>query len=184
MSRVSTFDEAVSLIKPGMNVFVQGGSATPSGMLDALSRRKNLDGVRLYHLHLAGPVGFADRAYKDGIKSCSMFVAQNMREAVRDGRAEYIPVFLSDIAGLFRSGRIKLDAAIVQLSPADRHGQCSLGVSVDVARAAVDTAGIIIADINRQMPRTHGNTVVPLTKLAAWVESDHPIHEHPPLPPT
>ena len=180
MSRVNSFDEAVSLIKPGMNVFVHGGSATSSPMLEALSRRKNMHGVRLYHLHLAGPVGFAAPDYKDGITSCSMFVGQNLREAVREGRAEYIPVFLSDIAGLFRSGRIKLDAAIVQLPPAARHNLCTLGISVDVARAAVDTAGLIIADINRQMPRTHGNTVVPLKKLAAWVETDHPLHEHPP----
>lgn len=180
MSRVSSFDEAVSLIKPGMNVFVHGGSATCSPMLDALARRKSLHGVRLYHLHLAGSLAFADPSYKEGVSSCSLFVGQNLREAVREGRAEYIPVFLSDISGLFRSGRIKLDAALVQLSPVDRHGLCTLGVSVDVARAAVDTAELVIADINRQMPRTHGNTVVPLKKLAAWVESDRPLHEHTP----
>ena len=107
-----------------------------------------------------------------------MFVGQNLREAVREGRAEYIPVFLSDIAGLFRSGKIRLDAAIVQLSPADRHGLCTLGTSVDVARAAVDTAPVVIADVNRRMPRTHGNTVVPVSRLTAWVASDHELIEH------
>ncbi|MBL8761340.1 MAG: acetyl-CoA hydrolase/transferase family protein [Phycisphaerae bacterium] len=182
MGRVNSFDDAVSLIEPGMNVFIHGGSATSTPMIEALTRRQNLHGVKLYHLHLAGPVGFADPAYKGGVTSCSMFVGQNLRDAVREGRAEYIPVFLSDISGLFRAGRIRLDAAIVQLSPPDRHGLCSLGISVDVARAAVDTAGLVIADVNKQMPRTHGNTVVPQSKLAAWVESDRPLHEHHPEP--
>jgi acyl-CoA hydrolase len=178
MGKFGSFDEAISLIKPGMNVFVHGGCATPSLMLDALARRRDLQGVRIYHLHLAGHASIAERSYSGGVTSCSLFVGANLREAVREGRAEYIPVFLSDIAGLFRTGRIKLDAAIVQLSQPDRHGLCTLGTSVDVARAAVDTAPIVIAEINRQMPRTHGNTVVPLKKLSAWVESDRPLIEH------
>lgn len=178
MPKLVSFEDAASLIKPGMSIFVHGGSATPTPVLEALSRRSGLDGVRLYHLHLAGPVPFADASYHGGMTSCSLFVGQNLREAVRAGRAEYIPVFLSDIAGLFRSGRIKLDAAIVQLSPPDRHGLSTLGTSVDVARAAVDSAPLIIAEVNSQMPRTHGNTVLPLTKVTAWVASDRPLLEH------
>lgn len=184
MSGMGSFEEAISLVKPGMNVFVHGGSATSTPMLEALAARRGLDGVRLYHLHLMGPASFASPACGAGVVSCSLFVGKNLRTAVNEGRAEYIPVFLSDIAGLFRSGRIRLDAAIVQLSPPDRHGLCTLGASVDVARAAVDSAGIVIADVNRQMPRTHGNTVVPLGRVAAWVGSDHPIVEHPLEPQT
>jgi len=178
MSQVQSFDDAVSLIQPGMNVFVHGGSATSTPLLEALSRRQGLEGVRIYHLHLQGPTPFADPSYRGGVRSCSLFVGQNLRAAVQEGRADYIPVFLSDIPGLFRSGRIKLDAALVHLSAPDRHGFCTLGTSVDIARAAVDMAKVVIADVNHQMPRTHGNTVVPIKKLSAWVENDRPISEH------
>jgi acyl-CoA hydrolase len=93
-----------------------------------------------------------------------------------------VPVFLSDIPALFHSGQIRLDAALLQLSPPDRHGLCSLGMSVDCARAAADTARILIAEVNRRMPRTLGNTAVPLGSLAAFVETDRPVAEHTPKP--
>jgi acyl-CoA hydrolase len=107
-----------------------------------------------------------------------------MRAAVEEGRADFMPIFLSDIPGLFTSRQVPLDAAILQLSPPDQHGLCTLGPSVDAARAAADSARIIIAEINEQLPRTHGNSVVPLERVAAFIHTDRPLVEHPTAPET
>ena len=171
-------DEVVSHIRSGMNVFVHGGSATPTTLLEALSRRTDLHNVRLYHLHLTGPLGFTAAEHQGRFTSVSLFTGQGLREPISQGRAEYMPVFLSDIPALFTNKVIRLDAALVQLSPADKHGLCTLGVSVDSARAAVDTAPIVLAEVNARMPRTHGHSVVPLSRVRAWTESDRPLHEH------
>jgi acyl-CoA hydrolase len=171
-------DEVVSHIKSGMNVFVQGGSATPTTLIEALARRTDLANVRLYHLHLTGPVPFAGTEHRGRFTSISLFTGAGLRGPISEDRAEYLPVFLSDIPELFASKCIKLDAALVQLSPADRHGLCTLGVSVDAARSAVDHAPIILAEINEQMPRTHGHSVVPLSMVDAWTMTNRPLHEH------
>jgi acyl-CoA hydrolase len=161
-----------------MNVFVHGAAATPTRLLEALARRTDLQGVRLWHLHLEGPLAFATPECATRIRSVSLFTGANLREPVAEGRADFVPIFLSDIPGLFTSGRVRLDAAIVQLSPPDRHGLCSLGTSVDAARAAVDSAAIVLAEINERMPRTHGHTVVPLDRITAWCATDRPLPEH------
>lgn len=172
--------EAVEKLQSGMNIFVHGASATPTPLLEALCRRRDLTDVRLYHMHTAGPAPFVEPAYHGRIRSVSLFTGSPVRQAIQDGQADFIPVFLSDIPGLFQSGRIRLDAALLQVSPPDKHGFCSLGTSVDAARAAADCAPLLIAEINRQMPRTHGHSVVPLKSFAAWTETDRPLHEHPP----
>ncbi len=171
-------DQALSHIKSGMNVFVHGGCATPTGLIAALARRRDLDGVKIFHLHLMGDMPLVCPELCGRVTSYSLFVGANLRAAVNDGRAEYIPVFLSDIPALFRTGSIRLDAALLQLSPPDQHGLCTLGTSVDAARAAADEAPILIAEINARMPRTHGNTVVRRSRLAACVEVDRPLVEH------
>jgi 4-hydroxybutyrate CoA-transferase len=165
-------------IRSGMRVFIHGGAATPTPLIEALCARTDLEDVRLYHLHLEGPVPFADAACSGRFRSTSLFTGAALRGPVAEGRADFIPVFLSDIPGLFTSGRIPLDAALVQVSPPDKHGFCSLGTSVDAARAAVDTAKVVIAEINERMPRTHGNTAVPLSRFAAVVRTDRALHEH------
>jgi acyl-CoA hydrolase len=165
-----------------MNVFVHGGAATPTPLLQALARRADLRDIRLYHLHLEGQVPFAAPEHAGRFRSVSLFTSAPLRAAISQGRAEYLPVFLSDVPALFASGTIRLDAAIVQLSPPDRHGLCTLGVSVDAARAAVDAAPLVLAEINAQMPRTHGHGVVPLSRVNAWTESDRPLHQHAPEP--
>jgi acyl-CoA hydrolase len=132
--------------------------------------------VRLYHLHLAGPCPFAEPDGPSGIVSVSFFAGENVRAAINDGRAELIPIFLSDIPALFESRRIPLDVALVQLSPPDAHGNCTLGTSVDTALAAVESARIVLAEINERMPRTHGHAVVPLSRVAAFMHSDRPLH--------
>jgi acyl-CoA hydrolase len=143
--------------------------------VDALAARRDLEGVLLYHLHTQGSAGFVSPEVGGALRSVSFFVGPDARPAVDAGRADFIPIFLSDIPALFMSGAIPLDVAIVQLSPPDRHGLCSLGTSVDAARAAVDTARLVIAEINDRMPRTHGNTSVPLARVDAFVRTSRPL---------
>jgi len=183
-SRNASPDGVVSRIRSGMNVFVHGAAATPTPLLDALARRSDLAGVRLWHIHLEGPLAFTAPEHAHRFRSISLFTGAGLREPVAEGRADFVPIFLSDIPGLFSGGRVRLDAALVQLSPPDRHGTCSLGTSVDTARAAVDAAGIVLAEINERMPRTHGHTAVPLGRLAAWTATDRDLPGHAPLPPT
>lgn len=170
-------EEAVRLLTSGMRVFVHGAAATPTLLLDAMVARADLTGVRLYHLHTVGEARFASPEHAPRFSSVSLFTGSPLRQAIEAGRADFMPIFLSDIPALFDNRRIPLDAALLQLSPPDAHGLCTLGTSVDVARAAVDSAPILLAEINERMPRTHGNTVVPLQRLTAFVHSDRPLPE-------
>ena len=183
-TRAESADAVVARITSGMNVFVHGAAATPTPLLDALARRTDLEGVKLWHLHLEGPLAFTAPELAGRIRSISLFTGAGLRESVNEGRADFVPIFLSDIPSVFTTGRVRLDAAVVQLSPPDRHGTCSLGTSIDTARAAVDTAGIVLAEINERMPRTHGHTAVPLERLAGWMATDRDLPEHAPAPPT
>jgi len=183
-SRATSADAVVSHLTSGMNVFVHGAAATPTPLLDALARRTDLVGVKLWHIHLEGPLAFTAPEHTGRFRSISLFTGPGLREPVAEGRADFVPIFLSDIPHLFTSGRVKLDAALVQLSPPDRHGTCSLGTSVDTARAAVDTAGVVLAEINERMPRTHGHTAVPLDRVTAWTATDGDLPGHDLLPPS
>jgi acyl-CoA hydrolase len=167
-----------------MRVFVHGAAATPTPLLEALARRTDLEGICLYHLHTEGPASFAEPGQAGRLLSISLFAGSALRPAIAEGRADFIPVFLSDVPELFTTRTIPLDAALVQLSPPDHHGLCTLGTSVDTARAAVDSAPIVIGEINRRMPRTHGHTVVPLERLSAFIQSDRPLAEQRSEPPT
>ena len=167
-----------------MHVFIHGAAATPTPLLEALARRDDLEDVTLWHLHLEGPAPWTEPACAGRFRSVSLFTGANLRDAVAEGRADFVPIFLSDIPALFASGRVRLDAAIVQLSPPDRHGLCSLGTSVDAARAAVDTAPLVLAEINARMPRTHGASAVPRTRVAACTSTDRPLHERVSRPPS
>ena len=117
-------------------------------------------------------------------RSVSLFTGAPLRQAIADDRADFIPIFLSDIPALFMSGRVPLDVAVLQVSPPDRHGMCSLGTSCDAAKAAAETARIVIAEINEQMPRTHGNNVLPFERIHAFIATDRPLAEHHPEPET
>src|SRR5512141_2130641 len=160
-SRAISPEEAVALIKSGSKGFIHGTSATPTPLLEAFAKRKDLDDVTLYHIHLEGRLAFLDPENADRFHSVSLFTGPSQRKPIEEGRADFMPIFLSDIPALFQSGRIRLDAALLQVSPPDMHGCCTLGTSVDTAKAAADSARVIIAEINEQMPRSHGNTVVP-----------------------
>ncbi len=163
-----------------MRVFLHGACATPTPLVEALCARTDLENVTLCHLHTAGPAPYVAPEQAGRLRSVSFFAGEPVRQAIEEGRADFIPVFLSDIPGLLRDGPVPLDAALLQLSPPDRHGFCSLGPSVDAARAAADTARIIIAEINDQMPRTHGATLVPLERVTAFTCTNRPLHTHEP----
>lgn len=177
-------EEAIKHLKSGDRIFIHGAAATPTPLLDAMVKRPDLENIKLYHLHTAGPAPFTEPEHRDRFFSISLFTGAPLRKPIEEGRADFMPIFLSDIPDLFQSRSIQLDVAFLQLSPPDRHGMCTLGTSVDTAKAAADTAHIIIAEINEQMPRTHGNTVVPFQKIKAFIHTNRPLHEHKPDPET
>ena len=183
-ARAVSATDAVTSIKSGSNVFVHGASATPVGLVDALSARTDVQDVSLYHLHTSGSAPYAAADKQHQFRSVSFFVGANVRKAIEEGRADYLPVFLSDIPFLLSSRQIPLDVALLQLSPPDRHGNCSLGTSVDAARAAADSARTVVAEINERMPRTQGATIVPLSRISAFVHTDRPLQESARVVPT
>ena len=172
--------EAVVSVVSRSNVFIHGAAATPTPLIEALTARTDLEAVRIYHLHTSGPAPYSAPGREKEFLSNSLFVGSPLRTPIAEGRADYVPIFLSDIPGLFTDGFVPLDAALLQLSPPDEHGLCSLGTSADAAKAAADTARIVIAEINEQMPRTHGNNVVPFSRVSAFISTNRPLHEHAP----
>ncbi|HVU35150.1 MAG TPA: acetyl-CoA hydrolase/transferase C-terminal domain-containing protein [Opitutaceae bacterium] len=177
-SRAFSTAAAIADLRSGTNVFVHGACATPTSLLQAMCERRDLENVRLFHLHTAGPAPFADQGCEGRFRSVSLFTGAPLRKAIAEDRADFVPIFLSDIPGLFLTGAVPLDAAILQVSPPDKHGLCSLGTSCDAAKAAAETARIVIAEINEQMPRTHGNNVLPLKRIHAFIHTNRPIYEH------
>jgi acyl-CoA hydrolase len=177
-------DQALEYVQSGMRVFVHGAAATPTPLLDALARRSDLEDVRLFHLHLEGSAAFAEPEHRGRFLSVSLFTGPSLRNPINEGRADFMPIFLSDIPSLFLTQKLPLDVALLQLSPPDRHGYCTLGTSVDTALAAAQSARYIIAEINEQMPRTLGNTLVPFDRINAFIHTNRPLAAHTPLPPT
>ena len=175
--------EAVSPVSSGMRIFVHGAAATPTPLLEALVDRPGIEQVIIYHLHTAGPAPHVSAEHRGRFLSVSLFAGAPVREAIARGDADVVPIFLSDIPSLFRPGRIPLDVALLQLSPPDLHGYCTLGTSVDAALAASQAARYVVAEINDRMPRTHGNTLVPLARVHAFIATSRPIHVHEPATP-
>lgn len=171
-------EEAVSGIKPGQRVFVHGGAATPHYLLKKLAERSaELWNVEIVSISMQGDVVIADKKYKDSFRINSLFVSQNIREAVNDGRGDYVPIFLSEIPTLFRRGILPIDIALVQVSPPDKHGYCSLGVSVDIAATAVKTAKHVIVQVNPRMPRTLGDGIVKIDDFDVVVYAEQELPE-------
>ncbi|MBX3171196.1 MAG: acetyl-CoA hydrolase/transferase family protein [Candidatus Eremiobacteraeota bacterium] len=181
-SQAVSATQVVQMVQSGQRLFVHGAAATPAELLEALCRRTDLRSLQLYHLHLDGPCPFEGEEFAGRIFSNSLFVGAGLRAAVAAGRADYIPTFLSDIPALFSGGALPLDVALLHLSPPDAHGNCSLGTSVDAALAAAQNARLVVAQINRQMPRTHGNGVIPLASLKAYTIIDRPLPQTRPAP--
>jgi 4-hydroxybutyrate CoA-transferase len=171
--------DAVSIIRSGDNVFIQGAAATPYKLITGLvARAHELKSVSIYCLHTEGPAHYATTEYKDCFKTYSLFTGQNLRSAIDSGNADYVPVFLSEVPVLFRKKVIPLDIALIHVSPPDKHGYCSLGTSVDTASAAVEMAKTVIAQINPNMPRTHGDGIIHINDIYAAVEVTDQIFEH------
>ena len=173
-----TGEEALKAIRPNQRVFVHGGAATPHHLLKNLCERASeLWNVEVVSISLYGDVFIADAKYKDSIRINSLFVSENVRDAVNAGRGDYVPVFLSEIPILFRRGILPIDVALVQVSPPDKHGYCSLGTSVDIAVSAVKTAKHVIAQVNPRMPRTLGDGIIKITDFDATVYAEEELPE-------
>lgn len=171
--------EAASLIRSGDRVFIQGAAMTPNTLIDALCERQSeLENIEIISIHTEGDAKYTLPPYHKTFRINSCFVGGNVRKSVNSFSGDYIPIFLSEIHLLFRHDILPLDVAIVQVSPPDRHGYCSLGVSVDVALPAVQTAKKVIAQINPQVPRTHGDGIIHIKNIDCAVEVDAPIHLH------
>lgn len=170
--------EAVKCIKSNERVFIQGGAATPQRLVNALTERHaELRNVEICHLHTEGDAPYAHPDLKESFHVNSFFVGKNIRTYVSQEQVQYVPVFLSEVPLLFRNGILNIDTAIIQVSVPDQHGYCSLGISVDVAKAATDVAGKIIALVNPNMPRSLGDGLIHYSKFTAAVYTDDAIYE-------
>lgn len=177
MNKYCTAAEAVVAIKSGDRVFIHGSAATPVHLVKALQNRyRELEHVELVSITNLGDIDFDNTEYRRKFFFNSLFVSANTRSVVNSNDGDYVPVFLSQIPQLFRRNILPIDVALIQVSPPDAHGYCSLGTSVDIAKAAVETAKIIIAQVNPRMPRTHGDGFVHVKKIQSlvWHESELP----------
>lgn len=171
----TTAAEALSFIQSGNRVFVQGSACTPQYLLKELALQKDrLENVEVISITLQGKIDIANPGYENAFHINSLFVSEPIRLAVKEGRADFIPAFLSDIPDMIRTV-LPVDVALVQVSPPDIHGYCSLGVSVDVARTAVNCAKYVIAQVNPQMPRTHGDGMIHTDRFTAMVFHDEAL---------
>ncbi|RHX83991.1 acetyl-CoA hydrolase/transferase family protein [Leptospira stimsonii] len=172
-------NSALSSVQSGQRVFVHSVAASPRLLIEALTARApELTNVEMIHLHTEGDAPYAEPGMEGHFFVNSLFVCANTRKAVEEGRADYIPMFLSECPLLFRNKILPLDVALVQVSPPDKHGFCSLGVSIDISKAAVETAKVVIAQVNENMPRTHGDGIVHIDQIHSFVEGNLPLLEH------
>lgn len=170
--------EAVKIIESNERVFIHSAAASPTRLIEAMSARyKELRNVELVSIHTEGPVPYADEKYADSFSINCFFAGANIRPYVQSGRANYIPIFLSEIPKLFRSGAMPIDVALITVSSPNEKGFCSLGCSVDVSNAAMDSAKKVIAQINPNMPYVHGNGVVHISKFDRYIHVDDPLFE-------
>ncbi|HWN87979.1 MAG TPA: acetyl-CoA hydrolase/transferase C-terminal domain-containing protein [Chitinophagaceae bacterium] len=177
MIEYSSAEKAVEVVKSGDRVFIHGGAATPVNLVKALqSRHHELENIELVSITNIGDIDFNNPEYRKSFFFNSLFVSENTRTIANSEYGDYVPIFLSQIPQLFRKNILPIDVALIQVSPPDNHGYCSLGTSVDIAKAAVETAKIIIAHVNPRMPRTHGDGFLNVKKINAlvWHESELP----------
>ena len=171
--------EAVKVIKSYDRIYIQAAAAAPQELINAMSaRHEELRGVEVCHLHTEGDAPYADPKYKDSFHVNSLFIGANVRHTLKAGNGSYTPVFLSEVPNLFKRNILPVDVALIQVSPPDKHGYCSLGVSLEAILAVIDNAKHVIAQINEQMPRVHGEGIIHISELDTFVEVNMPIHEH------
>jgi len=171
--------EAVKIIKSYDRIYIQAAAAAPQELINAMSARfEELRGVEVCHLHIEGEAPYADPKYKESFHVNSLFIGKNVRHTLTAGNGSYTPVFLSEVPNLFKRNILPVDVALIQVSTPDKHGYCSLGVSVEAILAVIDNAKHVIAQINEQMPRVHGEGLIHISELDTFVEVNMPIHEH------
>ena len=176
--KLMTADAAVCAVESDMRVYVHANAAFPQVLLEALARRSgHLRNVEVLHLLGFGEACYNGPEFAESFRHNALFVGANMRRAVREGRADYIPVHLSDVENLFLSKAVELDVALLHVSTPDRHGYCSLGLAVETTLTAARCARIRIAQVNDQMPRTFGNTIMHISEFDAIVECSHALPE-------
>ncbi len=178
--KVMTAEEAVKVVESGDRVWFEEGCGTPKPLIDALVKRApDLRDVELCHMLTFGEAVYTRPEYEGHFRHNGLFLGGNVRRAIAEGRADYTPIFLSEIEDLFRSGQLPIDAAFITTSPPDEHGYLSLGTSVDCTLTAAQTARTVIAEVNQQMPRTLGDSFIHISKVSAVVETDRPLLELP-----
>jgi len=179
-SKLRTADEAVKVIASGQRVYVHPGCAVPTLLVDAMSNRyRELYDVEVIHLLTVGKSRYSAPEMEGHFRHNALFIGKNVRDAVNDGRADFTPIFLSEIPGLFYRRILPIDVALIQVSPPDEHGFCSFGVGVECTKPATEVAEIIIAQVNPNMPRTLGDCFIHVDKLTYCVEADVPLQELP-----
>ncbi|MEY3198871.1 MAG: hypothetical protein RJA13_829, partial [Bacteroidota bacterium] len=183
-----SFSAAVKCIKSNDAIFIHSAAAAPQKLINAMTERyKELKNVSIYSLHTEGSAPYAAKEMEHSFLLKPFFIGENIRENIQAKRGSYIPIFLSEVPALFipiflsevpalfRDGIIPLDVALISVSPPDEHGFCSLGSSVDISLAAVQTAKIVIAQINRYVPRTHGDGFIHISKIHFATEGHEPL---------
>lgn len=179
--------EAVKAIKSGDHVHISSVATAPQLLIEAMcerGRRGELHNVHIHHLHTEGPAPYAAAEFEGVFQHDAFFVGANVRPAVKDGYADYIPVFLGETSRLYREGYVPCDVAMIQVSTPDEEGRVSLGSSVDATLAAIERAKVVVAVVNKQMPFTYGDSVLSLDRINVFVDDDRPLQYAPPAAPT
>jgi acyl-CoA hydrolase/RimJ/RimL family protein N-acetyltransferase len=181
--KIATAEAAVRTIPAGRRILIGSGAAEPNVLVDAMVRfGVDLADNEVVHLMTLGAAPYVAPGNEQRFRHTAFFIGENVRRAVQEGRADFMPVFLSEIPRLIESRRVRIDVALIQVSPPDAHGYCSLGVSVDIVRAAVDSAALVIAEVNPRMPRTLGDSFVHVSRIAHLVPVDYDLPERVPEP--
>ncbi len=171
-------EEAVKHIKSGDNVFIHSAAAVPRCLVNAMTaRHSELRDVFIYQIHTEGEAPYANQDFQASFTIKSFFVGSNIRAVIQNGNGSYIPIFMSEVPALFRKGIIPIDVALITVSPPDKHGYCSLGTSIDISLSATQCAKLVIAQINDQMPRTHGDGLIHISKIDIQVVESEPLPE-------
>ncbi len=177
--KITTPEQAVAVIGHGQRVFIGSGGAEPQTLVEALSSRADITDTEIVHILTLGVAAYTEPKFGERFRHNAYFIGPNVRGAVAEGRADYTPIFLSEIPALFRTGRVVINAALIEVSPPDVHGYCSYGVSTDIVKAAAESARMVVAEVNAQMPRALGDCFIHVRDIDRMVPTDRPILEAP-----
>jgi 4-hydroxybutyrate CoA-transferase len=174
--KLMTADDALACVKSGMRVYIQPGCAEPETLVESLMRRApEVCDVEIVHMMTMGAAPYVAPEMAGHFRHNAVFIGSNVRDAINDGRADYTPIYLSEIEGLFESGAMPINVALIEVSPPDSHGYCSFGVGVDTTLTAAKCAHHVVAQINDQMPRTYGDSFIHVNDIDAFVQSSRPL---------